>query len=448
MPKFFDDARRSKVGDFANYGSGANLCNTARDVVSKKGKEFEILVHWITYIADRGSDFRRIWDVGGYVYSQYLADWVNENADLKNIFGLNAKDKYLCDFGQKNNDGKDVKNYRWIAKNDENNKRLEKYKFEKEDFVDYVSRYCVADYVNTLFALSVLQDYDKSLLSFLSAVCKKIPKDDVKKQVRSIAMALYLLTYDDLRADFAGTKMLASNKNSDEEKESVSKKLEDWRKELFDDGFLEKRKEKLLTLLSNEEFEETYKKFFEKKHQFVNMKRVWCALRDYIKDVNYNNVFFKKVFGVDISDKDEKFIDLYAQHLELPGDVWNNNSSFLKCVFIDEYMDDEIKQEYQKYFGKNKYEAKKLLRVVCDKYSFGEQGLYPEIFDCTFNFAPRMCDSNGEMCSICPYSKDAYDFDKLCVKQKQKLCPVVLVCCGYKKECDGDDCVLVDILNK
>ena len=100
-------------------------------------------------------------------------------------------------------------------------------------------------------------------------------------------------------------------------------------------------------------------------------------------------------------------------------------------------------------FGKKEFEAKRFLRVVFDnEYSFEQKGLYPEIFDCTFNFAPRMCDANGQMCMVCPYNEQADKFEKLCIKQKEKICPVVMVCCGYQKECDGDDCKLLTILGE
>ena len=452
--KFFDDARRSGTGNFANYGSGANLCAKAQKVVNGKsyGKDFEILVHWITYIAERGSDFRRIWDVGGYVYSNYLADWKEDNKDLASMFKPGGK--YLKKSGE---------SYRWVVDR-EDNKRLEKYTFDNEKEVEYISRYCVADYFNMSFTLYVLQDekYGKSLLNFLKEICSNISKDDQEKRVKGVAMALYLLTYYDFNGDlnksdvdndkFKGLSILNENKNKD----TVATKLENSYKYLFESSLKLKERKEIVEKRLFEEFDDTYERFFGKKlsHQFVSMKRVWCALRDYIKDKKYNQTFFKEVFGVD--NLTDEIIEKYAYYLELPGDVWNNNSTFLKCVFDGEFEKEDIKKEYGQKFGKNdlnKYEAKKLLRLLCDNNHFEKNNLYHEIFDCTFNFAPRMCDANGDMCSVCPFGvlseeKDSgkgANFDDLCVCVKGKLCPVALVCCGYQYECQGDNCRLLNI---
>ena len=69
----------------------------------------------------------------------------------------------------------------------------------------------------------------------------------------------------------------------------------------------------------------------------------------------------------------------------------------------------------------------------------------PEQFDITFDFVPRMCTQSN--CSLCPYGKEiglGQDLSKICIKDSSKYCPVVLVCCGYKKMCDPNNCTLID----
>ena len=65
----FDDMRWEQP---ANY----NLINYCSEDLSSEEK---LLTHWLCYITDRQTDFRRIWEVGGYVISHLVRAYVREN---------------------------------------------------------------------------------------------------------------------------------------------------------------------------------------------------------------------------------------------------------------------------------------------------------------------------------------------------------------------------------
>jgi len=52
-----------------------NLINYAYDDLSPAEK---ILTHWLSYITDRQMRFRRIWEVGGYVFSTLVRTYTKE----------------------------------------------------------------------------------------------------------------------------------------------------------------------------------------------------------------------------------------------------------------------------------------------------------------------------------------------------------------------------------
>ena len=107
-----------------------------------------------------------------------------------------------------------------------------------------------------------------------------------------------------------------------------------------------------------------------------------------------------------------------------------------------------------------------VVRMLFDKLKEKniQDSCYPEQFDCTFSFVPRMCDSRSDIdnCNICPFKvnnitkaapinelfclidkedddyypykdddEEFYDF----VRVRNKYCPFLLYSCGYKAKC-------------
>ena len=72
---------------------------------------------------------------------------------------------------------------------------------------------------------------------------------------------------------------------------------------------------------------------------------------------------------------------------------------------------------------------------------------YPEQFDVTFDFVPRMCEKNN--CDICPFNltNKNNNIDKICVNDKSKYCTVAQICCNYKCMCKPNECTILKKFN-
>jgi len=185
---------------------------------------------------------------------------------------------------------------------------------------------------------------------------------------------------------------------------------------------------------------ETIEKY--KSDKIFASKRAICALRDYFKGAEYIE-HFKILLGEKAFDDLSKQLD----QLELPGDVWNNNSRFGKCM-------QALGFDYGKV--KTKQYLNRALRTAYDNIGDKKVG-YPEQFDFTFDFVPRMCEKSN--CKIClfEYLKEKNDFDKntfnmYCIEgNDDKMCPVLLQYCGYTVTCQDakeNDACLSKLLQK
>ena len=78
---------------------------------------------------------------------------------------------------------------------------------------------------------------------------------------------------------------------------------------------------------------------------------------------------------------------------------------------------------------------------------------YPEQFDTTYDFVPKMCELDN--CSICPFNAvkgetiNQEKLDSLCIETSGKYCPLVLLYCGYFHKCPGSkqSCKLMEFFN-
>ncbi len=107
--------------------------------------------------------------------------------------------------------------------------------------------------------------------------------------------------------------------------------------------------------------------------------------------------------------------------------MWNNNSKFRNCILKD--------TDYEK--------SKKPINIILrDFFNKNHQHIigYPEQFDITFDFVPRMCDLNN--CDLCPIyriNNKENNFNRICLKNEKLYRPVILVGCNYKNNCKGND---------
>ncbi len=391
---FYDDIRWDSA---SNY----NLINFYKEGLDDDTK---LLTHWLCYITDRQMAFERIWDIGGFVFSELIATIKNErnlkllNPDYEGAF-IAQKDKGFVFKSNATCNGNEV---------------LERYGIPNSEVVSFSSRYYPSDYFSILFTLSILSEYDYSLTKFIAESYRR--NENREDSITRILFSLYLMTYHEIGQP---------SRND----------LHDFEKNMF---LAENRTEKILGILhSVEHFESAYK-LFNKKKKFVQ-KRASCSLRDFFKSPEFNQYFRNamKEQGLLEEEMQQLFSLKSLQQFELPGDVWNNNPRFRDCILEG--------TEYQN----SKQPLNKILRDYFNKNESEIGDSYPEQFDITFDFVPRMCMNNN--CDICPIGllKDnsKSGFFKTCVKNNQLFCSVALINCGYKADCQGRECYLLDILN-
>ncbi len=266
-------------------------------------------------------------------------------------------------------------------------KKQFKSRFGKED-VRYIKQ-----------TLRILENYNNSFLQFIKLNLDRY--NDKFDLVLRLALALFLLTY------------------------KIKKNVD-----LTNDNY---------TILINRElFEKELERF--KKQTNNNKKRLWCALRDYLKPGSYFNKLLKKGLP-----KYKRLIEKIGKEqlgqLELPGDVWNNNSTFKKALIqpvLENYSNNKPSEILRNFYNKHN-----------QKIDFN---FYPEQFDLTFDFVPRMCEhpnnkiSNGVLCDICPFGSG--DYKKFCHQNKKLNCPIIMYTCGYISKCDPTNCPIKDNIGK
>jgi len=388
---FYDDYRWE-------FSHNYNLINFFRNDLDA---DIKILTHWLCYITDRQMPFQRIWDIGGFVLSELIYEIKKQK--LLKLFDP----KYEYSFVKKEDgDNKYVFIGRAIS---DNNSILEQYEGVQENGrVKFKSRFFPSDYMAILYTFIFLEDYDFSLSKFLKEVyCRHKDKRDF---IKRILFSLYLLSYYEVgQPQSSDLNDFALNlKNANE------------------------RKNRIKNILNNSnEFENQYNTFL--KDKVFKQKRAWCSLRDFLKSPEFKQ-YFKEALEKEYL-KDGDFNNLFSidalTQLELPGDVWNNNSKFRNCILKN--------TDYEK--------SKKSLNKILREYYNNNQDIigYPEQFDITFDFVPRMCELDN--CDLCPVNKiynKQNNFNKICVKNTTMYCPVVLVGCNYKNKCIGkDNCKIV-----
>jgi hypothetical protein len=159
-------------------------------------------------------------------------------------------------------------------------------------------------------------------------------------------------------------------------------------------------------------------------------KRLWAALRDYLKP---KSPFHTQFVGAAEELGDERLSVFLREpgaqileSLELPGDIWNLR--FIKKVFEGKIDSPEALREV--------YENLKLSHEISERY-------YPEQFDISFSFSPYMCEE--EMEEFCPFRRISrvreYCFHP---SLERKLCPVAMITCGYSYYCNPENCPIKD----
>ena len=384
---FYDKVRWNSI---SNY----NLINFYKTDLDD---DIKILTHWLCYITDRQMAFERIWEVGGFVFSE-LASNLKENKNIE-ILKPNQANSFI------NGNGKG--GYAFTSKSKVNNNSilLKSYGYKEGDIVKFTPRYYPSDYYSILFTFDILSEYNFSLTRYIADQINKYnEKDDL---IQRILFSLYLLTYFEIGQP--------SKTNIADFSENIKK--------------AKIRTKKVKTIL-NDSFEKEFENF--KKDTIFNQKRAWCSLRDFFKSPEFNVYFNNSLENMNVNTS-QLFSLKSFQQFELPGDVWNNNSKFRNCILEN--------TEYEN----SKKSLNKILREYFENNKNDLGNSYPEQFDITFDFVPRMCENNN--CDICPIGllkrNENSNFEKTCVIDTNYYCPVALINCNYKIDCFGKECELI-----
>lgn len=280
------------------------------------------------------------------------------------------------------------------------NKEKERFRFKSTDNIYFASRYVTCDYQNILQTLDVLNNpkYKRNIVVYIIDIIRKF-KDKEDLLVR-VACGLHLLTYQ-LDGKKANSKEITGIIND------------------------------------NNEFEKRLSTF--KRTSTRGKKRLWCCIRDYKKGLFHQifNSAIKEVAPEDTEELTHKWKNLPMSQIELPGDVWNNSPLFRDNLFANVIDIDSI----PKTWG-----MPDVVRDLYDQLKGNKEvnEFYPEQFDITFDFVPRMC--NKELCNVCPFGK--YGVEYTCIPTKDKYCPIALFGCGYIAKCNEENCVLEEDSSK
>ena len=406
----------ARLFSITNFIDEARWQNTATESlinyapVELSGDE-KILVHWLCFITDRQTAWERIWDVGGFIFSQLVHDFKRKKS--LGILNPASQESYF----------KSAKEYPEYKLKDKgyffrskipvgHNPTLKEYGFASNQHPFFIPRYYPADYKAILNTLKVLESHGFSFTRYVKSVLETNVLDlNSKHSVRKLLFALYLLSYRNIGQPKAGN---INFERFSSEAESRATEIE--------------------SLLSNQEkFSREFNSFLE--YDIYNQKRAWCALRDYLKNPEFNKHFLNALHDAGYKETTKLQSKELLKQLELPGDVWNNNPKFRNCMLKGTG------------YEKSEESLNLLLRQIYEenKPAVG----YPEQFDISFDLVQRMCEQ--DQCEICPYGTlngEATDFHKVCIRKHGYFCPVILVSCGYKTECEPDKCAIVKMAEK
>ena len=411
----FDKARFSqKISETL-----VNYPDEIKDVMTEDEK---LLTHYLCYVTDRGAKYQRIWDVGGYIFSQIAHEFCSKKTSSIDLLDINSANSYFRkasivdkaeEYSTDGTSDKDNEKYCFVSKYEGNN-RAKKYFYNQNGRpnkrIIFQSRFYPQDYMSILITLKILEE--KYNRSFKEMIVKILNNSYIKTEdlLSKIVYSLSIITYKDL-----GT-------TKGENKISVV--------ELQREGFINERITKKRNQIESDLTDQTRFDDFLKTKIF-KQKRTWCSVRDYLKFEEYKNIEFTGK---------ETLYDLIGKSLkglQLPGDVWNNNEVFRNCCF------GEIK---------SKQSLNKLLKAVIEQNE-ELKVYYPEQFDITFGFVQRMCSQNK--CSECVLGvvnknkdTDVNKVEKICVENDKKYCSIIFSHAGYLVNCAPDKCKIREMLNK
>ena len=393
-----------------------------------------LLTHFLGYITNRQTPFEMIFERLDYIFSQMVRDFsdgasvdqllspehsIAENGSnmsyfvKKNSKAKNKKmnheveedkdtDVYAFVSHRKTYNGKEYKSSDSVLE-----KTTESLFEENNGFFYAASRFYPTDYVAIYSVLHILEKrFEKKFFSFIKWA---IGQDC---SLERLLYALWVIGYKDV-GQWKAEDIKFGITNLKEYKELLRAK-----ETALDDLDING--------LNSSQYMDNFSRDRKTSFRFKS-KRVFCYVRDLLKYKSCADLF-RRGIGESV------FLELSSQipaYLELPGDVWNNNKTFQKCLDISN----------ERLGGKKdtpNIRVRNIYEQLCKAFGEDNVGCYPEQFDCTFDFVRRMCNAIGQTnCIFCPLYQDNHFLipKELCYCNEDGFCPFLLFAVGYKVKC-------------
>lgn len=346
----------------------------------------QILTHWLCYITDQQRPWQDVWIRGGPILAEVVQEY-------KSITSAEDVLDFLGGF---------MVSHRAGSVDTLESKR----QTIQGQTITYTPRYG-SHLLSIARTLHTLTEFQNNIICYLSNnasfIFRSSSVEDDSPALRMVFL-LYVLSYDDIHTGMTS--------------------FHSQRREFAKD--LKQRHCRIEELLQTEHgLENKYLEWI--KHRFH--KRLWAAFRDYVKPGSYHErIFFRALKQVQANsilyflqqDRKEALCSL-----ELPGDTWN--LAFNHRLFdIKINHPSELRRYYKRLRGTGR---------LSDEF-------YPEQFDMSFDFAPRMCDRGEEL--ICPF-RNSSKLKEYCLGNsgKGKLCPITRILCSYESDCSPAECPIL-----
>ena len=347
----------------------------------------KLLTHFLGYITNRQISYKLIFSKLDFIFSQLIKDYYSDSSAYKLLLYPGT---YIdCENGEK-------KGFKACRLMDDWAQYSEDKSLPRQELIKASSRFFPNDVVGIFCTLKVLTHFTEKSFSVYIRKCLSLATSE--HEMEFLLYGLWLLGYS----------------------------TGQWKKNDLDyqkiyDRCLKQRFDAVKNFFDGGGVPVTFRK------ERYKCKRLTCFVRDLFKCEHY--IF---LFQEIISPQVMKKLQNQLHVLELPGDVWNNNEHFRECFCTCSGMD-----QTQKRFNE-------MIRDFYENYVWKKLGLeksdyYPEQFDTTFDFVPRMCDKNGQTnCQYCPVRHgDGKIAEEFCIagQNENKFCPFLLYACGYQVLC-------------
>lgn len=402
IAKFLDNAR------WGNYKEPYQTDHDNYYLINECGKNLPndsiILSHWTTYCVNRQTPFKLVFNLGGFIFSDLVVT-MQKHPSL-HWLDPNHPDSFFID---NPTDGYQFRSHLQARDNAIILSNYEEYQKNPNQPVTFKPRFYPRDYMSILCTMVFLEEYDYRFSVYFQDLMERFRHQE--QYLKRMVFGLHLMAYRNI-GQFSKGDLQDFNRNVHIAKENAA-----YVKALLD---------------SKEEFERGFQHF--QRQAMYHQKRLWCCIRDYLKCGYYRNILMDALKENGCIDYTLFQNDKLLTELELPGDVWNNNPKFWGCILKNTRYN-TIQKQYNRH-----------IRGMLEDSQITEG--YPELFDFTFEFIPRMCEK--DRCAVCIF-KEIQDLGstqwmELCVHNTDEDCPLVKHYCDFQMKCKGDECELYKLV--